>query len=50
MTCSSIQPRGEARAALYRLFKKLGEDFNGDLFSDDLETEAGLIHDQHIKT
>lgn len=45
-----IQPRSEARAALYRLFMKLGEDFNGDLFSDDLDAEAQLIHDQHIKT
>ena len=35
---------------MYRLFKKLGEDFNGDLFSDDLDAEAELMLDQHIKT
>ena len=46
----SIQPRDEAKAALYdRLFKKLGEDFNGDLFNDDLASEADLIHDDHVR-
>ena len=46
----NIVPRSEARRALYRLFKKLGEDFNGDLFSDDLDAEAELILDRHIET
>ncbi len=46
----NIQPRSEAKGALYRLFKKLGEDFNGDLFSDGLDAEASVILDRHIKT
>ncbi|MGA7500261.1 MAG: N-6 DNA methylase [Isosphaeraceae bacterium] len=35
---------------MYRLFKRLGQDFNGDLFSDDLAAEADLIDDHHIQT
>lgn len=46
----AIQPAANAKTALYRLFKQLGKDFNGDLFSDDLNAEAEYIHDQHIKT
>ena len=46
----AIQPVANAKTALYRLFKKLGKDFNGDLFSDGLEAEAEYIHDLHIKT
>lgn len=34
---------------LYRLFRKLGDDFNGDLFSDDLDAEEEFVSDQHIK-
>src|SRR5205823_1830502 len=33
------QPRAEAKDRLYQLFKKLEEDFNGDLFSDNLDAE-----------
>ena len=45
-----IQPRNKAKKLLYRLFNKLGEDFNGDLFSDgDLAAEQESVHDQHIK-
>ncbi len=39
-----------AKDGLYRLFEKLKEDFNGDLFSNDLAAEKELIHDQHIRT
>jgi hypothetical protein len=44
-----IQPRDKAKAALYRLFGKLGDDFNGDLFSNDLASEAELVCDDHIR-
>lgn len=46
----NIQPAEYAKAALYKLFKKLGEDFNGDLFSDDLESESQQITNKHINT
>lgn len=46
----TIRPYNKAKNALYRLFKKLGTDFNGDLFSDDLDTEADLVREQHIAT
>lgn len=46
----SIRPHEKAKAALYQLFKKLADDFNGDLFSDDLDTEAELILDPQIQT
>lgn len=46
----AIQPAANAKTALYRLFKKLGKDFNGDLFSDDLDAEAEYVDEQHIKT
>ncbi len=39
-----------AKSSLYKLFNKLGEDFNGDLFSDDLKEEAAWIQEDHIKT
>jgi len=39
-----------AKDALYRLFEKLKEDFNGDLFSNDLAAEKELIQDKHIST
>ncbi len=42
------QPRSEAKDWLYKLFGKLGEDFNGDLFSDDLKAEAALVRDDHF--
>jgi hypothetical protein len=44
-----IQPRDKAKASLYRLFGKLGDDFNGDLFSNDLASEAELVCDDHIR-
>lgn len=36
----NLQPRTAAKQSLYALFKQLGEDFNGDLFSDNLDAEA----------
>lgn len=45
-----IQPRDKARSSLYALFRQLGEDFNGDLFNDDLSEELGHIDDRHIQT
>lgn len=44
-----IQPVREAKTALYDLFQKLGKDFNGDLFSDDLGDEARYITNKHIQ-
>ncbi|MBF0304874.1 MAG: N-6 DNA methylase [Alphaproteobacteria bacterium] len=42
--------RQKAKTALYRLFEKLREDFNGDLFSDSLDVEKDVVQDQHIGT
>jgi hypothetical protein len=39
--------RTEAKADLYALFTKLGEDFNGDLFSADLEAECKQVEVGH---
>lgn len=43
-----IKPRSDARSALYKLFAKLALDFNGDLFSDDLRDEAGVVTVAHL--
>ncbi len=43
-----IQPRIKAKRYLYDLFRKLGKDFNGDLFSDDLDAEARLVSPSYI--
>lgn len=45
-----IQPVHRARSALYQLFRRLGQDFKGDLFSDDLSEEERHIDDRHIQT
>ena len=45
-----ISPLGSAKAALYKLFRRLGEDFNGDLFSDDLGAEERLVQENHVGT
>ena len=43
------KPRYVAKDNLYnKLFRSLGEDFNGDLFSDDLAGEANLVAAAHI--
>jgi predicted RNA methylase len=44
----AIRPRSSATTHLYNLFRKLGEDFNGDLFNDDLDGEAVHISAGHI--
>ncbi len=44
----SLRPLGSAKAALYRLFRQLGEDFNGDLFSDDLGEEQRLVQEEPL--
>lgn len=44
-----IKPRSEAKAALYKLFAKLAKDFNGDLFSDDLDDEARVVTVAHLE-
>lgn len=44
----AIQPRSIAKDRLYDLFAKLGGDFNGDLFSDDLRREARLVTVAHL--
>lgn len=42
------QDKQQAKTHLYSLFKRLGEDFNGDLFSEDLDAEAGQIASKHL--
>lgn len=44
-----LKPRSVAKTSLYRLFGQLAKDFNGDLFSDDLEAEAALVTAAHIE-
>src|SRR5690606_439529 len=43
-----IKPRSEAKAALYKLFAQLARDFNGDLFSDSLDSEAAVVTVGHL--
>ncbi len=43
-----IQPRTKAKRFLYEFFRKLGKDFNGDLFSDDLDVEFRLVSPSYI--
>lgn len=45
----AIQPTGDAKGPLYKLFRRLGKDFNGDLFSDNLDTEEKKITNKHIQ-
>lgn len=40
--------QSDAKADLYKLFMQLGQDFNGDLFSDDLEAEARQVEAEHL--
>ena len=42
------KPRSRAKDDLYALFAQLGEDFNGDLFSDDLGDEARHVQPEHL--
>lgn len=43
------KPRSEAKAELYSLFSRLGEHFNGDLFSADLEVESRQVRVEHLE-
>jgi hypothetical protein len=43
-----LRPRTEAKKYLYALFNKLGDDFNGDLFSDNLRAETELVSASYI--
>lgn len=43
------KPRSDAKADLYSLFAKLGEDFNGDLFNADLESESRQVKVDHLE-
>jgi type I restriction-modification system DNA methylase subunit len=43
-----LQPRAKAKQHLYDLFRKLGKDFNGDLFSDNLDAESRQISASYI--
>lgn len=45
----NTDPIQNAKSSLYKLFRKLGEDFNGDLFSDDLDAESEQITNDHIQ-
>lgn len=40
--------QAKAKKHLYALFAQLGEDFNGDLFSEDLDAEAKHINADHL--
>jgi len=44
----AIRPRGTAKKYLYDLFSALGDDFNGDLFSDNLPAEARHVGVSYI--
>lgn len=40
----------DAKTDLYKLFRQLGADFNGDLFSADLEAESRQVRVEHLET
>ena len=44
----SQRPLTKAKAGLFKIFKKLSEDFNGDLFSENIDAEARLVSNRHI--
>ena len=43
------KPRTDAKADIYKLFGQLGNDFNGDLFSADLDAESRQIRVEHLE-
>lgn len=45
----SAKPRTTARDNLFRLFGALADEFNGDLFGDDIQSEAHLVTEQHVE-
>jgi len=44
----SLRPLARAKDGLFRLFRQLSADFNGDLFSDDVDAEAAFVTLDHI--
>jgi hypothetical protein len=44
----SQRPLAKAKAGLFKIFRKLSQDFNGDLFCENIESEARLISNHHI--
>jgi hypothetical protein len=42
-------PHRQAKERLYRLFRKLQDDFNGDLFDADLDAEASRVGANHVE-
>lgn len=42
------RPLSDAKAGLFKIFTKLSDDFNGDLFSDNIEAEARLVSNEHV--
>lgn len=44
----SQRPLKTAKDGLFKVFRQLSLDFNGDLFSDDLEAEARLVSNDHV--
>lgn len=45
----SLRPLVRAKEGLFRLFRQLSADFNGDLFSDDVDAEAAFVTLEHIE-
>jgi hypothetical protein len=43
------KPRTDAKADLYKLFEQLGNDFNGDLFSAELQAESRQVRVEHLE-
>lgn len=43
------KPKADAKTDLYKLFGQLGADFNGDLFSSDLEAESRRVRVEHLE-
>jgi type I restriction-modification system DNA methylase subunit len=43
-------PPKRAKKLVYNLFQQLKQNFNGDLFGDDLSNEIHLVKDAHIST
>jgi len=43
------RPKTDAKDDLYKLFRQLGTDFNGDLFSADLEAESRQVRVEHLE-
>lgn len=42
------RPLSQAKAGLFKIFGQLSQDFNGDLFSDNIESEARLVSNDHV--